>query len=282
MSAGPGVTLRAYPLWRLRLRRGLPRYLITAVSLFGIAASARYAIYPPEPARVGSSVSPVAGLDRAAEAYAVLFARRYLTWSSTEGPPSGGLEELAGGGLEADAGRAVPSGVAQKVAWAEVVQAREPAAGRHVYTVAAQTDADGLVYLTVGVSRLPSGALALSGYPAFVGPPDSVPAPTPIQGPAVTDPALETVVRRALGNYLSAAASELAADLTAGARVSLPPNPLTLDGLGRPTWTEGSAVEVTAQASDARGVRYTLAYELDVARVQGRWEVSAVQTDPRS
>jgi hypothetical protein len=34
------------------------------------------------------------------------------------------------------------------------------------------------------------------------------------------------------------------------------------------------------QAQNARGARYTLAYELDVARVQGRWEVSAIQTDP--
>jgi hypothetical protein len=34
------------------------------------------------------------------------------------------------------------------------------------------------------------------------------------------------------------------------------------------------------QAQDARGARYTLAYELDVARVQGRWEVSAIQTNP--
>ena len=43
---------------------------------------------------------------------------------------------------------------------------------------------------------------------------------------------------------------------------------------------EGSSVLATVQAQDARGVRYTLAYELDVAREQGRWEVSAVQMDP--
>ena len=34
------------------------------------------------------------------------------------------------------------------------------------------------------------------------------------------------------------------------------------------------------QAQDGRGAQYTLAYELDVARAQGRWEVSAVQMDP--
>jgi hypothetical protein len=39
-------------------------------------------------------------------------------------------------------------------------------------------------------------------------------------------------------------------------------------------------VLATVAAQDARGVRYTLAYELDVLREQGRWEVSAVQMDP--
>ena len=34
------------------------------------------------------------------------------------------------------------------------------------------------------------------------------------------------------------------------------------------------------EAHDGRGVHYTLAYELDVGRAQGRWEISAVQTDP--
>ena len=33
-------------------------------------------------------------------------------------------------------------------------------------------------------------------------------------------------------------------------------------------------------AQDARGARYTLAYELDVAEVAGRWEVAAIQMDP--
>jgi hypothetical protein len=36
------------------------------------------------------------------------------------------------------------------------------------------------------------------------------------------------------------------------------------------------------QARDARNVQYTLAYEIDVALVGGRWEVSAVQTDPNA
>lgn len=269
-------------MWRLRLRRGIPRYLVLAVAFFGIAASARFAIAPPRPARLVTSVGRQTVLDRGAEAYAVLFARRYLSWTA-EGTPSGpGVEPLAGGSLEPNAGLVVPGGAAQRVEWAEVVQAREPIDGQHVYTVAAQTDAAGLLYLTVSVVRLPSRALALADYPAFVGPPASVSSPTPARQVVVHDPELEVVLRRALANYLSASGSELAADMAAGAQVSLPPNPLSLESIQRQTWAQGGAVQVIVQAQDSRGVRYSLAYELDVARVRGRWEISAIQTDPRS
>ena len=282
MSTQAHVSVRAYRTWRLRLRAGAPRYVLMAVSLFGIAASARYAIDPPRPAGTGSVRSLSGAPDRGAEAYAVLFARRYLTWSGTESTAGADLESFTGGAMESDAGLVVPPGVVQNVLWAEIVQAREPLVGHHVYTVAAQTSSGGLLYLTVGVTRMSSGVLALAGYPAFVGPPASAPAPAAAPGPAVGEPALEVVVRRALGNYISASASELAADLAAGAEVSLPTNPLTLDAIGHPTWTEGSAVEVSVQASDTRDVRYSLTYELDVVRVHGRWEISAIQTDPRS
>jgi hypothetical protein len=39
-------------------------------------------------------------------------------------------------------------------------------------------------------------------------------------------------------------------------------------------------VLAAVQAQDSRGVQYELAYEVDVVRLQGRWEVSAVQTNP--
>ena len=151
--------------------------------------------------------------------------------------------------------------------WAEVVQAREPVSGQHVYTVAAQTDVAGLLYLTVSVSRLAirlSRPVRLSGLRRGAG----FGRCTRRLSKAVTveDPQLEVVVRRALANYLSATGSELAADLAPGAHVSLPPNALTLESIQRPTWATGGAVQVVSQAHDARGVRYTLAYELDVAR----------------
>jgi hypothetical protein len=39
-------------------------------------------------------------------------------------------------------------------------------------------------------------------------------------------------------------------------------------------------VRAVVQARDARGVQYTLDYELDVAVVGGRWEVGAIQMNP--
>ena len=94
--------------------------------------------------------------------------------------------------------------------WAEVVQTQERTRGRHLYTVAAQTNDAGTVYLAVPVTRTATGAVALDGYPSFVGPPLASPAQT---GPVVSEvdnPALATVVQRALRNYLASAPSELA------------------------------------------------------------------------
>ncbi len=278
----PTVTIASRALWRIRLARALPRYLLCALSVAGLAASARFAIAPPMPALPVAAVREPAPPDPAAEAYAALFTRRYLTWNAAEPQASASaLEPFLGPGLEADAGLQLPSSGEQRVEWVEVVQARAPESREHVYTVAAQTDTSGLLYVTVPVARMADGALALAGYPAFVGPPAAGPAQSAGRLREVTESALATVVQRALRNYLAASSSELAADLASGARVSLPGMPLSLQSMQRLDWAPaGSAVLATVQAQDGRGVRYTLAYELDVLRAQGRWEVSAVQMDP--
>ena len=278
----PGVTLEHHPLWRIRVRRELPRYLLCATALAGLAASARFAIAPPVHALAAAAVRESPAVDPAAEAYAALFARRYLTWSAAEPQLSAqSLEPFLGPGMEQDAGLQLPVGGEQRVEWAEVVQAREPVRGEQVYTVAAQTDSAGLLYLTVPVVRTAVGSLALAGYPAFVGAPAAGPARVAGQLREVGDPTLTTVVQRVLRNYLSGSSSELEADLTSDARVSLPAFALTLASMQRLDWAPGgNAVLATVQAQDRRGVRYTLAYELDVTREQGRWEVSAVQVNP--
>jgi hypothetical protein len=97
----------------------------------------------------------------------------------------------------------------------------------------------------------------------------------------VDDAALELVVRRALANYLSDSPAELAADLAGGAHVAPPSPPMRLLSAERPQWALGGGAVVTMlEATDGLGVRYTLAYEMDVARSQGRWEISAIQSNP--
>jgi hypothetical protein len=278
------VRIGTRPLWQIRLAREWPRHLLSVLACAGIAASARFTIDPPRPQTPRAPAREAAAPDLAAEGYASLFAREYLTWSSAN--PQAHERELAafaGPGIDPGAGLQAPSSGAQRVEWAEVVQAREASPSEHVYTVAAQTSDAGLQYLTVPVARTADGHLALGGYPAFVGPPATAPAQAQGHSSEVSEGQLATVVRRALSNYLSASGSELAADLTGNAHTSLPTVPLSLESVQRLDWTSGSgAVLAVVQANDAHGTRYTLAYELDVARVQGRWEISAIQMDPDS
>jgi Conjugative transposon protein TcpC len=278
------VTVGARPLWRIRLARELPRMLLLGASFAGLLASARFAIAPPRPvasARIRPTAPP---RDLAAEGFAQLFARRYLTWEAND--PEAHQRALApflGAGMEPGAGLQPPSGGEEQVQWTEVVQERTAAPGeQRVYTVAAQTDTAGLVYLTVSVGRASGGALELAGYPAFVGAPASAPAAAGGRLREISDPALQTVVERALRNYLADSGAELAADLAGDARVSLPAQALSLEAVQRLDWSPegGDAVSAIVQAQDGRGARYTLAYELDVAQVAGRWEVTAIQMDP--
>ncbi len=283
------VTVDAKPLWRIRAAREWTRYLLSAVAVVGLAASARFAFDPPRPVIPRTAPAP-APPDLAAEGFASQFTRCYLTWNAAEPQAhERALAAYAGPGIEPGAGLQPPSSGEQRVEWTEVVQERElesaPARPEHVYTVAAQTNDAGLQYLTVPVVRTASGSLALGGYPAFVGAPASGPAQAQAQAHLreVSEPALATVVDRALRNYLSASGSELAADLTGEARVALPAQALSLESVQRLDWAGGpGAVLAVVQAQDTRGARYTLAYELDVARMQGRWEVSAIQMDPDS
>src|SRR6185312_1141893 len=112
-------------------------YLLYATCAWGLLASARFAIAPPRlrsPVVEAPNGPPV---DLAARGYAVLFARRYLTWDAAAPQQSeGALASMTGTAIAQDAGLMLPAGGAQHVLWAEAVQERTPTPGRHVYTVA--------------------------------------------------------------------------------------------------------------------------------------------------
>jgi hypothetical protein len=278
------VTVTARSLWRIRISRELPRYLLQALALAGLLASARFVVDPPRPVIVRPAISSAALPDLAAEGFASLFARLYLTWNSHDPEAqSAALAPFVGSSLESNAGLQPPTSGTQQVQWTQVVQAREPAPGEHVYTVAAETDPAGLLYLTVSVVREADGKLALAGYPAFVGPPAFTVAESTGRLREVEDPALTTVITRALRNYLARSETELAADLAAGARVSLPDLTLTLQSVHSLDWsTLGRSVLAVVQVQDERGAQYTLGYELDVVANAGRWEVSSIQMNPNT
>ena len=248
----------------------------------GLAASARFAIAPPRPTALrGDSPGP-APADLAAEGYASLFARRYLTWNVAEpGASQRGLAAFVGSGMEPGAGLRLPQSGEQHVEWAEVVQERSlrsRATGLH----GRRPDGHGR-------SPLPGGGrgararrqLSLTGYPAFVGAPGSGPATGWRAAAPSWRPGLATVVGRALRNYLAAlgrrarGGPDRRRSCLAPRRGAAPPSVQRIDWL-----PDRRSVLAVVQAQDGRGAQYTLGYELDVALAQGRWEVSAIQMDP--
>ena len=278
-----GVRLETRSLRRLRLAAGITRWVAYAAAGVGIAATARFAISPPRPVR--PAPAPVVGDDLGAEGFATLFARRYLTWDpAAPAAHQRGLADFVGAGIDPDVGLGPPPRAAQRVAWAEVVQARSAGPGEHVYTVAAQTDGPAPEYLSVDVVRDAAGELRLGRYPALVGPPLVAPAGALDAGAGgeVSDRDVATVVGRALRNYLGGSAQNLAADLAPGSVVATPAEHLTLDRLADLRVGRSGGVLATVGAHDAAGATYTLTYQLDLRSTGGRWLVGAIQTDPRT
>jgi Conjugative transposon protein TcpC len=306
-GAGPERRARAFvearPLWRMRLSQRAGRCLVGCAALAVTIGLVRNAVAPATTTAVAREQRQPAG-DLAAAGFASLFARVYLSWHADElDARKRSLEPFAGSTLAAEAGTEPPYDAAQRVLWDAVVQEREPRPSLRVFTVAVETEPGGLVYLAVSVLRRPDRKLALASYPAFVGPPASGGAdPVELEGAEVLEPALTTVVGRALRNYLAPAPSELAADLVPGAQIATPRSGLTVEGVQRLTWATGAGVIASAtegahgaaedaptrdhtvvaliDASSVDGARFTLAYEVEVRRVSGRWEIVAIETDP--
>lgn len=268
-------------LRRLRAARQVARVILLALAVAGIAASARMLLAPPRPV---VRATPAPQGDRAAEAVAAAFARAYLTLDGAR--PDGSRARLAAltgdqaaAALDADA----PPLVRQRVRWVDAVAVALEPGRRRVVTVAADTDRLGLVHLAVTVARGADGSLRVEGPPALVGGAvvAAADADPDARAQEVDDPGMREVARRALENYLAGAARNLAADLTAAARVTLPDPPMRLVRMVALRWSvPGRVVAAAVEATDTDGVRYALRYELGVARAEDRWEIAAIGTDP--
>lgn len=273
------ITTVTRSLRAARLQATLPRALVAILVLVLCAAGIR-SILAPSATSVVASRADGPALDQGAEEFAQSFARVYLTWSDQEDQEQrqSALQPYLSNTLDPGAGVEPGSGTSESVSWTSVAGEQRDGA-QTLVTVAAQTS-DRMVYLSVPVARDSHGFLFVSAYPAMVGPPASDPtASLPVQ-PEITDSSLQTVVARAVTNYLAGNQANLLADLTPNALVSLPPQHLTVTSTEQATWVvQGRSVAIQVVAGDAHGNSWTLNYELGIEKLD-RWFVRSIQVNP--
>ncbi len=196
-----------------------------------------------------------------------LFARRYLSWDSRDPEAHRlALAPFVGSSMEAEAGLQPPESGEQQVQWTQVVQARA-ARSRRAAVHRCRPNRHGRPALPDGRRRSarPTESWRSPAIRRSSARPPSTGAASPAHLREVEDPALETVVTRALRNYLAPRRigarrrprrrrARLAAGLT-----------LALQSLEQPRLViERPLGARDVRARDERGAQYTLAYELDV------------------
>ncbi len=272
---GPRTVTRS--LRTVRLQAAWPRAAALTLVVILCIAGLR-AILAPTPAPVVSRPASQPTLDQGAEAFAQAFTQAYLTWTPGDSTQrQSALQPFLATGLDTAAG--LEPGTGSQGVSSTYVVGEQSGGNETLVTVAAQTTG-GLVYLSVPVARDSHGFMFIPNYPALVGPPASdANASLPVQQ-QVDDASLQTVVERAVTNYLAGNQANLLADLTPNALVSLPQQHLTVTNTQPATWTiPGQRVAIQVTATDAHGTSWTLTYELNVEKLD-RWYVQSIQVDP--
>jgi hypothetical protein len=271
------VTLERRRLWTLRVLLSATRWVLYAVALCGVLATARYAIAPP-PQQLLVAGSPRVS-DAGAQWFALRFVRAYLTWSGDLSGHQRALSPFLASADDPDGGLTPAAGSAEQVLSLTIAGERDRAGGEQDYVVAADTGAGVVRYVAVAVARGPDGGQVLVHYPALVaGPtPDRANALDGASLPVVTNAAVVAVLDRALRNYLGSSDQNLAADLAPGALVDPVAAGLSLRGVQRLAVERSGAVLATVVASDRSGSAFTLAYEISVTELGGRWEITRLE-----
>lgn len=263
----------------IRARAAAPRVAGAVVAVLLALAGLRAIVFPPRPrvlitrARADSSADPAEG-----DAFAQAFTRAYLTFDNRDvAAHDRAVDGFLAPGTELDGSVQPSSGQTQRVAWTAVAaHTADPSEGGQMVVVAAAIDGDAqLRYLGVPVSSGSDGALAVNGPPALVSPPPRDERPAPAPGDEVNDDGLRTVALRGLAAYLRASAGDLAADLSPGARVTVPAAPMTLTDTQDVTSAGPGAVAVLATVRDSAGATYELRYRLRMERRE-RWFITAI------
>lgn len=273
MATRNSVSLRA-----TRLRAQAPRIVLGVLVTILAAAGVRAIVSRPH-STVRVVNAPAAGYDLGAGAFAEAFTAVYLSWGGADQKARDAqLKSYLPTGLDSDGGLQPASGSEQTVASTHV--AAETTRPDETDVVVVANTSAGAQYLSVPVGRDRRGFMYLAGYPALVGAPATNPGATLPNYPQVTDPSVQSVVRRALGNYLSGQGQNLTADLTPDAVVSMPAQQLTLSSVDRMVWTTpGRTVAVEVQTTDHGGDRLTFTYQIGIVR-RDRWYVQTIQFDP--
>lgn len=226
--------------------------------------------------------SPAAGRSAAADpattAFAVRFARAYLTDAS----PQVLAPYLAPG---APAPALAGTGAVAQVEQAEVAAVRDLGDSQAIVTVACELDDARTLYLAVPIVRASAAEVAALGVPALVAGPAvagaSVEPPRPVAGPDAE--AIAGLVRRFLPAYLSAASpGDLAYLLAPDARVTPPGSGFELVAVasvkqvGSGEGGRRTAIATARVRDTATGAVVPLAYRLRLVR-QDRWYVARVE-----
>jgi Conjugative transposon protein TcpC len=279
-QAGPRTPIAhmTTSLRSIRARTLAPRLLFYATVVILCAAGLRATLSGPGATAAQRTPRAVAP-DLGAQSFAEGFARVYLQWNAkTLDERSKALETYLPGAIPEDGGLVPGKRAKQRVAWTTVTATQRR--GRRITVSVYAVTSGGPVHLAVPVERDGRGFLYVAGYPALLGPPLVQSDADLSEGDDVLDAALEDVVNRAIGNYLSGAGENLRADLTPDAVVTLPAQTLRVTSAEPVTWViPNRRVAVIVHARDATKTSWTLRYEIDVHK-RDRWYVASIQSDP--
>ena len=224
-------------------------------------------------------VRDAAGVDPASAAFAVRFARAYLS-----DPSAQALDSFLAEGARVGTGRPPRDGAG--VVQAEVSQTKELGDEKSILTVACTLRDARTLYLAVPIVREEAGEVAALGAPSIVAAPgvtraDSGERPQSLAGPGAG--AIGDLVAKFLPAYLTATdAGALSYLLVPDAEV----NPLggavalvSVSGISQLGSGEGPrrSVLAAARVSDpASGAVYPVVYRLELVQ-RGRWYVESVE-----
>lgn len=233
------------------------------------------------PAREASAPNPGpgSGTDQNTSAFAVRFARAYLS-----DPTGEALSPFLAEGVQIGGGR--PPHEGGLVSQAEVSETKQLGGGRAILTVACELRDSRTLYLAVPIVRTEAGEVAALGAPSIVADPggaevDSEERPQPLSG--ADSGAIEALAAKFLPAYIaSSEAADLAYFLTAGVEVQ----PLggtfelaAISGVEQLGSGEGDNREVLVAArltDTASRATYPVVYRLELVR-RDRWYVRAIE-----